>query len=34
MKKRVWGTSPFTERPGILRVEFGLDGEPRPMAIR
>lgn len=28
------GDPPFTERPGILRIEFGLDGEPRPMAIR
>ncbi|MCX6345435.1 MAG: family 43 glycosylhydrolase [Armatimonadetes bacterium] len=26
--------APFTERPGMLRVEFGLDGEPRPVAIR
>jgi hypothetical protein len=28
------GDPPFTEGPGILRVEFGLDGEPRPAPIR
>ncbi|MEN6576766.1 MAG: family 43 glycosylhydrolase [Phycisphaerales bacterium] len=25
--------APFRERPGLLRVEFGDDGEPRPSAI-
>jgi beta-xylosidase len=25
------GDAPFKERPGILRVEFGDDGEPRPV---
>jgi len=28
------GDPPFVERPAILRVEFGLDGEPRPKPIR
>jgi hypothetical protein len=28
------GDPPFVERPAILRIEFGLDGEPRPMPIR
>jgi xylan 1,4-beta-xylosidase len=28
------GDAPFTERAGFLRVEFGLDGEPRPLPIR
>jgi beta-xylosidase len=26
--------APFKERAGILRVEFGLEGEPRPLPIR
>jgi xylan 1,4-beta-xylosidase len=26
--------APFKERPGLLRIEFGLDGEPRPAPIR
>jgi len=26
--------APFRERPGLLRIEFGLDGEPRPMPVR
>lgn len=40
-KGRWWSTffgndddAPFKERPGILRVEFGDDGEPRPVASR
>lgn len=28
------GDPPFAERPAILRIEFGLDGEPRPMPNR
>jgi len=28
------GDAAFKERPAILRVEFGLDGEPRPVPIR
>jgi len=28
------GDAPFKERAGILRVEFGLDGDPRPLPIR
>lgn len=28
------GDAPFTEKPGLLRVEFGLDGEPRPARIQ
>jgi hypothetical protein len=26
------GDAPFRERPGLLRIEFGDDGEPRPLA--
>jgi beta-xylosidase len=26
--------APFREKPGLLRIEFGLDGEPRPMPVR
>lgn len=25
------GDAPFRERPGLLRITFGLDGEPRPL---
>lgn len=28
------GDAPFREKPGLLRTEFGLDGEPRPVPIR
>jgi len=28
------GDAPFTERPGILRVEFGIDKEPRPLPVK
>ncbi len=28
------GDAPFTERPAILRIMFGLDGEPRPQPIK
>jgi hypothetical protein len=27
------GDAPFKERPGLLRIEFGDDGEPRPLVI-
>ena len=39
-KKQWWSTffgndadAPFREKPGLLRIEFGIDGEPRPMPI-
>ena len=28
------GDAPFREKPGLLRIEFGLDGEPRPAPLR
>jgi hypothetical protein len=28
------GDAPFREKPALLRIEFGLDGEPRPAPIR
>ncbi|TRZ90056.1 hypothetical protein D4R89_05060 [bacterium] len=27
------GDAPFKERPGLLRIEFSDDGEPRPIPI-